>query len=86
MESIELFEFVEKTLKDLEKAADTRVFNGGIEFEVAVSKAEKIDGKLNVYVAGAKGSSENQSVGKIRFTIHPHLPRSRSATIIPTDF
>ncbi len=38
MEPIELQEFIESTLKQIEAAADVRYIEGGIEFEVSVKK------------------------------------------------
>jgi len=74
---VELEEFVEETIKQLESAAGTRYFEGGIEFEVAVTETKKVDGSLKIYVASGKGEASTERIQKIRFKILSIPPTKR---------
>ena len=79
MEQIELEEFIRNVLLQIEKGSDIgkRSFKDAIEFEVSVSKTEKLGGNVKIYVAQGGGEISRESIAKIRFQIFPQYPESQ---------
>jgi len=78
IEYIELKEFIRKTLLEIEQGAeiDKRMFKDAIEFEISVSRTEKIDGELKIYVAKGDKQTAEEKVAKIKFQIYPEFPKN----------
>lgn len=78
MEQIELEEFIKNVLLQIEKGAEVgkRSFKGAIEFEVSVSKTEKLGGNVKIYVAQGGGEISRESVAKIKFQVFPDYPKN----------
>ncbi|MDO8136217.1 MAG: hypothetical protein Q6354_01145 [Candidatus Brocadiales bacterium] len=74
MEQIELKEFVQKVIADIEAGIEIekRDLNGPIKFEISVSRTEKMDGNLKIFVASGGSSVEKGSVAKISFEVYPY--------------
>ena len=69
MEPIELQEFIESTLKQVEAAADVRYIEGGIEFEVSVVATKKAGGQIKTYVVNGEGEIASERSQRIKFKI-----------------
>lgn len=78
MEQIELEEFIKNVLLQIERGAEAgkRSFKDAIEFEVSVSKTEKLGGNVKIYVAQGGGEISRESVAKIKFQVFPEYPKS----------
>lgn len=76
MEQIELEEFIRNVLLQIENGADVgkRSFKDAIEFEVSVSKTEKLEGNVKIYVAQGGGEISKESIAKIKFQVFPKYP------------
>jgi len=77
-EQIELEEFIKKALQDIEAGAEigNRSFKDAIEFEISVSKTEKLSGNVKIYVASGEGETNKESIAKIKFQIYPKYPNN----------
>lgn len=77
IEQIELEEFVRNVLTQIESGAQVgeRGFKDAIEFEVTVSKTQKLGGNVKIYVASGGGEVNRESVAKIKFQIFPKYPK-----------
>lgn len=84
MEQIELEEFIKNVLLQIERGAEVgkRSFKDAIEFEVSVSKTEKLEGNVKIYVAQGGGEISRESIAKIKFQIFPEYPESDSGNQI----
>ncbi len=80
MEKIELEEFIRNVLLQIERGAEVgkRGFKDAIEFEVSVSKTEKLGGNVKIYVAQGGGEISRESIAKIKFQIFPQYPEENS--------
>ena len=76
MELIELEEFIKNALLQIERGADIgkRSFKDAIEFEVSISKIEKIGGNVKIYVAQGEKEISKESLAKIKFQIISKYP------------
>lgn len=81
IQPVELREFVEKAIREIEDAADLkkRSLGGPIEFEVTVLASGKQRGGFKMYVLNAGVDRSRESTAKIKFSVHPHYPRERVA-------
>jgi len=79
MEQIELEEFIKNVLLQIERGSNIgkRSFKDAIEFEVSVSKTEKLGGNVKIYVAQGGGEISRESVAKIKFQIYPQYPENQ---------
>ena len=79
IEEIELQEFIQSVLTQIESGAEVgeRGFKDAIEFEVTVSKTQKLGGNVKVYIASGGGEVNKESIAKIKFQIYPKLPKER---------
>lgn len=77
IEQIELEEFIKKTLSEIEKGAEIgkRRFKDAIEFEISISKTQKIGGDVKIYVAKGSGEQSEEKIAKIKFQIYPDYPK-----------
>lgn len=75
MKEIELDEFLKSTISQIEASVDStkRWIKNGIDIEVSISKVDKIDGGLKIYIFNSGVSREVQEVSKIKFTVMPFL-------------
>jgi len=80
IEQIELKDFIRKALEDIESGADTksRGFKGAVEFEISVTKSQKLEGDVKIYVASGAGEINKESIAKIKFEIWPKTQRTIS--------
>lgn len=80
MERIQLEEFIKNVLLQIERGAEVgkRSFKDAIEFEVSVSKTEKLGGNVRIYVAQGGGEISRESIAKIKFQIFPEYPKNIS--------
>lgn len=87
MEQIELEEFIKNVLLQIESGADIgkRSFKDAIEFEVSVSKTEKLGGNVKIYVAQGGGEISKESIAKIKFQIFPKYPEDGFKNQITDD-
>lgn len=78
MEQIQLEEFIKNVLLQIERGAEVgkRSFKDAIEFEVSVSKTEKLGGNVRIYVAQGGGEISRESIAKIKFQIFPEYPKN----------
>ncbi|MFH2061451.1 MAG: hypothetical protein ABIJ43_00540 [Candidatus Beckwithbacteria bacterium] len=83
LEQIQLEEFIKNVLTQIEKGAEIgkRSFKDAIEFEVSVSKTEKLEGNVKIYIAQGGGEINKESVAKIKFKIFPNYPDTDSSQI-----
>ena len=81
IQPIELREFIEKAIREIEEAADLkkRSLGGPIEFEVTTLASGKQKGGFKVYVLNAGAGRSRESTAKIKFSVHPHYPREHPA-------
>ncbi len=79
IEQIELEEFIRNVLLQIERGSEVgkRSFKDAIEFEVSVSKTEKLGGNVKIYVAQGGGEISRESIAKIKFQIFPQYPESQ---------
>src|SRR5258708_40339385 len=79
IEEIELEEFVRSVFSQIESGAQVgeRSFKDAIEFEVTVSKTQKLGGNVKIYVASGGGEVNKESVARIKFQVYPKLPEER---------
>lgn len=79
IEDIELEEFVRSVLTQIESGAGVgeRGFKGAIEFEVTVSKTQKLEGSVKIYIASGGGEVNKESVAKIKFQVYPKFPEEK---------
>jgi len=77
IEQIELEEFIKKTLSEIEKGAEIgkRSFKDAVEFEISISKTQKIGGDIKIYVAKGEAELSQEKIAKIRFQIYPDYPK-----------
>ena len=84
LEQIQLEEFIKNVLTQIEKGAEIgkRSFKDAIEFEVSVSKTEKLEGNVKIYVAQGGGEISRESIAKIRFQVFPKYPDNERVGVI----
>lgn len=87
MEQIELEEFIRNVLLQIERGAEVgkRSFKDAIEFEVSVSKTEKLEGNVKIYVAQGGGEISRESIAKIKFQIFPEYPDTSKGEFLEQD-
>lgn len=87
MEQIELQEFVKSVLLQIENGAEVgkRSFKDAIEFEVSVSKTEKLEGNVKIYVAQGGGEISRESIAKIKFQVFPKYPSESKGGFLEHD-
>lgn len=87
-EDIELQEFVKKSLQEIESGAEVgqRTFKDAIEFEVSVSRTQKLNGDVKIYVASGSGELSKENVAKIKFQIYPKYPGGRSGNVVVPSY
>lgn len=87
IEEIELEEFVRSVLTQVESGAQVgeRGFKDAIEFEVTVSKTQKLGGSVKIYVASGGGEVNKESVAKIKFQIYPKYPDEKLDAVTHND-
>lgn len=81
IEPIELKEFLEKTIKDIEDGVDISsrsIAKDGIEIEVTTVTTSKIDGSVKVYVLGAGGEQKQENVARLKFNVMSDYSKARS--------
>lgn len=83
IEEIELEEFVRSVLTQIESGAAVgeKGFKDAIEFEVTVSKTQKLGGNIKVYVASGGGEVNKENVAKIKFQVYPKMPREKIGAV-----
>ncbi len=80
IEPIELKDFLEKTLKEVEEGVNISsrsIGTEGIEIEVSTITTRKIDGNVKVYVLGAGGEEKQESIARLKFNVHPNYGEAR---------
>lgn len=80
IEPIELKDFLEKTLREVEDGVDISsrsISSEGIEIEVSTITTTKVDGNVKVYVLGAGGEEKKESIAKLKFSVHPNYGKAR---------
>ena len=84
IEDIELEEFVRSVLIQIETGSEVgkRSFKDAIEFEVTVSKTQKLSGNVKVYVASGGGEINKENIAKIKFQVYPNYPKDDSLRVI----
>lgn len=84
LENIELQDFIKSALQQIEIGADVRKrsFKDAIEFEASVSKTEKLQGNVKIYVAQGGGEISKESIAKIKFQVYPNYPKDDTSHLI----
>ena len=80
IDPIELKDFLEKTLKEVEEGVNINsrsIGKDGIEIEVSTISSRKIDGNVKVYVLGAGGEEKQESIARLKFNVHPDYGKAR---------
>lgn len=80
IEPIELKDFLEKTIKDVEDGVDISsrsIGDEGIEIEISTITTKKIDGSVKVYVLGAGGEEKQESIARLKFNVHSNYGKAR---------
>lgn len=87
MEQIELEEFIRNVLLQIENGAEVgkRSFKDAVEFEVSVSKTEKLEGNVKIYVAQGGGEISRESIAKIKFQVFPKYPDESKSKFLEQD-
>lgn len=87
MEQIELEEFIRNVLLQIENGTEVgkRSFKDAIEFEVSVSKTEKLEGNVKIYVAQGGGEISRESIAKIKFQVFPKYPDESKGKFLEQD-
>ena len=73
-EPIELEEFVQESIRQIEAGAGNRVITGDVEFRVLVTKTRKTDGKLKIYVVSGETAGGTEHLQEVKFKIRPNSP------------
>ncbi|MBU4339180.1 hypothetical protein KKB43_00990 [Patescibacteria group bacterium] len=77
LEQIELKEFIRNTIEEIEGGIEIgkRHLNGTMDFEVSISKTQKIEGGIKIYVASGEKEISKEQIAKIKFSVYPNYPR-----------
>lgn len=80
LEQIELQEFIKTTIAEIEAGIEIgkRFLKDYIEFEISISKTEKLGGNVKVYVASGGKEINKESIAKIKFQVYPHYPSNKT--------
>ncbi|OGC50338.1 hypothetical protein A2716_03980 [candidate division WWE3 bacterium RIFCSPHIGHO2_01_FULL_40_23] len=82
MEKIELSEYIEKVLSDVEKGSGNRYISSDVDFEVKIEKIEKLEAGLKAYIANAGGEQTKGETHTVKFSVRPNQHESHSAGIV----
>ena len=73
-EPIELEEFVQESIRQIEAGAGSRLIAGDVEFRVLVNKTKKTGGKLKIYVVSGETDGGTEHLQEVKFKIRPNSP------------
>ena len=73
-EPIELEEFVQESIRQIESGAGGRLITGDVEFGVLVNKTKKAGGKLRIYVVSGETDGGTEHLQEVKFKIRPNSP------------
>lgn len=77
VEPIELKDFLKETLKGIEEGVDIgsrNISQPGIEIEVSTITTRGVGGSVKVYVLGVGGEEKQESIARLKFSVHPNYP------------
>lgn len=76
IEPIELQEFVRQAIREIEAGIEIgkRSLDGTINFDVSVTRTQKIAGNVKVYVLGSEGENQKENLARISFKVRPSYP------------